>query len=274
MAGQVVAITGAARGIGLAAAAAFLEEGAQVAIGDIDRDALDQAQRTLGCNAFHLDVTSEHSFADFISRVESALGPIDVLVNNAGVMPVGPLSSYDELLCSRVIEIDLLGVIRGCRLVAETMVLRGSGHIINIASFAGRVTAPGLSLYNAAKFGVVGFSEALAAELVSKNIRVSLVLPSFTDTGLIDGLPTSGLVRPSSPQQVADAVLKVASTNRASVVVPAMLGPISIAAQILPLRAKRWLTSRRSYARLFLEPDAEKRRDYDSRITRLADRPE
>ena len=271
MTGRVVAITGAARGIGLATAGAFLKAGAQVAIGDIDHDALDQAQRTLGSSAFELDVTSEHSFAGFISRVESELGPIDVLVNNAGVMPVGPLSTYDDLLCSRVIEIDLLGVIRGCRLVADSMIRRGHGHIINIASFAGRVTAPGLSLYNAAKFGVVGFSEALAAELILKNVRVSVVLPSFTDTGLIDGLRGSVFVRPSSPQQVADAVLKVATTNRELVVVPAMLGPISTAAQILPLRAKRWLTSRRSYARLFLQPDAEERRDYDSRIARFVD---
>jgi NAD(P)-dependent dehydrogenase (short-subunit alcohol dehydrogenase family) len=270
VAGQVVAITGGARGIGLATAQAFLQAGARVAIGDIDRAALDAARENLELTALSLDVTSERSFADFLAEVERRLGPVDVLVNNAGVMPVGPVTTYDDELCSRVVEIDLLGVIRGSRLVAESMIGRRRGHIVNIASFAGRVAAPGLSLYNAAKFGVVGFSEALGAELISKNVRVSTVLPSITDTGLIDGLRGSVFVRPSSPDQVAAAVVGLVGSDRQVAVVPAVLGPISVAAMILPPRAKRYLLSRPSYAKLFLEPDVVGRRDYETRANLYA----
>jgi NAD(P)-dependent dehydrogenase (short-subunit alcohol dehydrogenase family) len=263
--GSVVAITGAARGIGLATALRFSQLGAHVAIGDTDRAALDAVQAKSPVSTFDLDVTSERSFADFIANVEARLGTIDILINNAGIMPVGPLQGYSDEMCSHTVDVDLLGVIRGCRMVAPGMVQRRAGHIINVASVAGRFGAPGLTLYCAAKYGVVGFTEALGAELKPSGVHVAAVLPSFTSTGLIDGLHQHRLVTPVRPEQIAEAIVRTVATRRPTTVVPTGLGPASAMVSALPARLKRWLMTRRSYARIFLEPDWAQRRDYMQR---------
>jgi len=137
--GRVIAITGGARGIGRATAAAMIARGARVAIGDLDAELAARTAAELGGEtlALALDVTSGASFQAFLDEVEMALGPLDVLVNNAGIMPVGRFLDEDEAVTRAEIEINVHGVIRGSKLALMRMLPRGRGHLVNIC-LAGR----------------------------------------------------------------------------------------------------------------------------------------
>ena len=140
LSGKVVAITGGARGIGRATAAALIREGARVAIGDVDAATAQQTAEELGAGtvALELNVTDRESFEGFVSQVEERLGPVDVLINNAGIMPVGRFVDEDDATAARQIDINLHGVIYGTKIALRRMLPRRSGHIVNIASVAGK----------------------------------------------------------------------------------------------------------------------------------------
>jgi len=264
LSGRVVAVTGGARGIGLATARALRTAGATVVIGDIQKEALQAAaEGDLMC--LPLDVTDERSFVDFVTNIEQVHGRLDVLVNNAGIMPVGPFTDYDEAVVDRTIGVDLIGLIRGCRIAVPGMLKRGSGHLINVASIAGRLPAPGLTIYNGAKFGVVGFTEALDAELSDRGIRASAILPSFTKTALIDGLDPRLSGSAATPEQVAHAIVGVVHKPQLHTYVPAAAAVANLT-PLLPGRLKSWLLSRPSYASIFTEPDHARRTAYESEI--------
>ena len=166
VAGKVVAITGGARGIGKSTATALIRRGARVAIGDLDLALAEQTAAELGGNAvaFELDVTDRESFARFLDAAEKELGPIDVLINNAGIMPVGPFVDETDETAKMLVDINLHGVIFGTKLALERMIPRRSGHIVNIASQAGKAGLPGGATYCATKHAVVGLSEAVRLE--------------------------------------------------------------------------------------------------------------
>src|SRR5450631_2294946 len=136
LAGETAAITGAARGIGRATAEAFLRQGMRVAIGDVDFDAARATADELGPSviALRLDVTDRDSFTAFLDAAEEQLGPIGVLVNNAGIMQVGRFIDEDDLTARRMVDINLHGVILGMKLALGRMIPRDSGHIVNISS--------------------------------------------------------------------------------------------------------------------------------------------
>src|SRR3954466_8998659 len=155
--GKVVVITGGARGIGLATATALHKLGAKVAIGDIDETTVKESGADLGLEVYgKLDVTDPGSFADFLDQVERQLGPIDVLVNNAGIMPVGRVIDEPDAVTRRILDINVYGVILGSKLAAQRMAPRGRGHVINIASLAGELHIVGLATYCASKHAVLG----------------------------------------------------------------------------------------------------------------------
>jgi NADP-dependent 3-hydroxy acid dehydrogenase YdfG len=143
LAGQTAAITGGARGIGRATAQALLLQGMKVAIGDVDLDAARQAATDLGSSTvgLPLDVTDRASFTAFLDSTEEQLGPVDVLVNNAGIMQVGRFIDEDDLTARRMVDINIHGVILGTKLALERMVARDRGHIVNISSQAGKFGA-------------------------------------------------------------------------------------------------------------------------------------
>ncbi|MBB4852904.1 NAD(P)-dependent dehydrogenase (short-subunit alcohol dehydrogenase family) [Mycobacteroides chelonae] len=265
-AGKTIAITGAARGIGFATAKALVDARAEVVIGDIDSDAVQMAAADLGVLGMHLDVTQKDSFAAFLDHAEDENGPLDVLVNNAGIMPTGPFLDYSEQLIRRTVDIDLVGMILGTQLAAERMKKRGKGHIVNIASIAGRVPAPGLAIYNAAKFGAIGFTEAVSAELDHHNVCVSTVQPSHTATELIDGLTSPGFLV-ASPERVARTIMKVIHTQKLHAYPSIGLGAVALMGPV-PGRLKRRILKTRLYRDLFLVSDTEKRKDYYARIAR------
>jgi NAD(P)-dependent dehydrogenase (short-subunit alcohol dehydrogenase family) len=228
--GRVVAITGAARGLGLSTAQALAARGARVAIADLDGDLARVEAAALpgpGPHAgFEADVTDPNAFAAFLDETERHLGPIDVLVNNAGIMPVGPFAQEDPSVTRRQVEINVLGVMTGTRLALDRMLPRRRGHIVNLASAAGRVAVPGEAVYTATKHAVVGFGEALRAELRDTGVEVTTVMPSLAATELAAGMRPPRFVPMVKPEQVAAAIAGALERPRLEVMVPSWITPL------------------------------------------------
>src|ERR1700716_4164313 len=223
--GKTIAITGAARGIGYATAKALLARGARVVIGDRDVALQESAVADLTklgqVFGYPLDVTDRESFATFLDKARTdGGGRIDVLINNAGVMPVGPFLQQSAQAIRSSIEGNLYGVLPRCQLVLPEMVKRRSGHIINIASLAGIVAVPGQIVYAATKFGVVGLSTAMSDEFAPQGVNITAVLPTFTNTELISGTTPSSAQKPVEPAEIAAAIVKVLDKPKSRVSVP------------------------------------------------------
>ena len=216
--GKVVAITGGARGIGKATATALVRKGCRVAIGDLDVSLAEETVAGLGGStvALPLDVTDRASLAAFLDEAEHQLGPLDVLINNAGIMPVTPFVEEPEDSFRRQIEINLIGVIHGTQLAMERMTPRRTGHIVNLASQAGKAGFPGIATYSATKHAVVGLSEAVRQELRGRAVEIACVMPTVVNTELTSGVGQRW-VKPVEAEDVADAIvdaLEVAALRR------------------------------------------------------------
>ena len=238
--GATVAITGGGRGIGRATAQAFLRRGAKVAIGDLDAEVAKATAAELGpgATAFELDVTRPESFAEFLRAVTEQLGPIDVLVNNAGVMPIARFLDEPSNISATTINVNIWGPINGMRLALPAMIERGRGHVVNIASLAGKQHLPGLAVYCASKHAVVGLTATVRAEVADTGVSVTAVLPSMVKTELSSGIAVPG---PASvePAHVADAVVDSVRTRHAEIAVPRWVGALSTAAGLLPENIQR-----------------------------------
>ena len=268
--GKTIAITGAARGIGHATAKALLLRGARVVIGDRDVNALQPAVTALDrlgpVSGYPLDVTNRQSFSEFLDKARGeGGGRIDVLINNAGVMPVGPFLQQSEQAIRSAIEVNLYGVLNGCRLVLPEMVERRGGHIVNIASMAGMTAVPGQVVYSGTKFAVVGLSTAMADEFAPQGVEVSAVLPTFTNTELIAGTHTSAAQKPVQPEDIAAAVVKVLDKPTTIVSVPRPLRFVAVLTQLLGPRGRRWLSKKLGNDRVFLDFDRTARQGYEDR---------
>jgi short-subunit dehydrogenase len=268
--GRTIAITGAARGIGYATAKALLARGARVVIGDRDVALQESAVADLTklgqVSGYPLDVTDRESFATFLDKARSdGGGRIDVLINNAGVMPVGPFLEQSEGAIRSAIEVNFYGVLTGCRLVLPEMVARRSGHIVNIASVAGMLAVPGQVVYAGTKFAVVGLSTGLADEFAPQGVEVSCVMPTFTNTELIAGTHTSAAQKPVEPEDIAVAVVKVLDKPRTLVSVPAALRFVSAITPTLSAKARRWLSHKLGNDTVFLDFDRKARESYEQR---------
>jgi len=227
--GALVVITGAARGIGLATAQEFSRAGSLVALGDLDGELAEEAAARLGFGAsgHALDVTDRESFAAFLAAAEATHGrPVDVLVNNAGVMPNGAFLAGEERVDRLMMDVNVHGPIHGMRLAVPGMVERGRGHVVNVASLAGKFPLKGLAVYNASKFAVVGLSAAVRMELEATGVSVSTVLPSAVNTELSSGIDLGVLPR-VEPEDIAAAVVRSVRTRAAEIAVPGYLGTVS-----------------------------------------------
>ncbi|WP_029117918.1 SDR family oxidoreductase [Mycobacterium sp. URHB0044] len=268
--GKTIAITGAARGIGLATAKALLARGARVVIGDRDVAVLESAVAGLSSlgqvSGYPLDVTNKESFATFVDKARSdGAGHLDVLINNAGVMPVGAFLEQSEQAIRSAIEVNLYGVLTGCQLALPDMVKRRSGHIINVASMAGMVAVPGQVVYAGTKFAVVGLSTALADEFAPQGVEVTVILPTFTNTELIAGTKATGANKPVQPEDIAAAIVKALDKPKTHVSVPGPLRFIGAATSMLGPRGRRWLSKQMGNDRVFLDFDTRARADYENR---------
>lgn len=262
----VVAITGAARGIGLATARALKAEGAAVVIGDVDEAAVREAAAELGVTGLTVDVTSRESFTAFLDEAERSAGPLGVLVNNAGIMPIGPVTGESDADARRCIDVNVHGTMLGTKLALERMLPRGAGHVINVASVAGIMYTPGLALYNASKAAVVAFTEATRLEVADRGVHVSAVLPTFTNTELVAGTRSPKGQRNCEPEEIAAAVAGLIAKPRPQVVVPKRLGTQIRLGALFPDRVRQAVARRLGLDRIFLEYDPDARKAYDARI--------
>lgn len=266
--GKVVAITGGARGIGKATAAALVRKGCRVAIGDLDLDLAEKTAAELGGGtlALPLDVTDRDSFAAFLDEAERQLGPLDVVVNNAGIMPVTPF--VDETVDSlrRQLDINVFGVITGMQMAIARMQPRGSGHIVNLASQAGKGGVPGIATYSGTKHAVVGLSEAVRAELRGSGVEVSCVMPTVVNTELTAGVGQK-LVKPVEASDVADEIVDALEVPRFDVWVPRANGVLFKVVGLLPRGGREWLARAMKVDKLMIEVDHTARAAYEDRVS-------
>jgi NADP-dependent 3-hydroxy acid dehydrogenase YdfG len=267
LAGRVVAITGAARGIGRATAVALACEGASVAVGDLDADLARQTADELGPRtaAFALDVTDRASFEQFVDAVEAELGPVDVLVNNAGIMPLGPFVSEDDITARRMVDVNVHGVMHGMKVVLPRLLARGDGHLVNIASAAGKGPYPGGATYCGTKHFVVGVSEAVRGELRGTGVEISVVMPVVVDTELASGVGTAHGVPKIKPEDVAEAIVGVLRRPRFDVYVPRSIGPLTALSAVLPRNVREWALRAMGADRVLWRVDGSARREYELR---------
>ncbi len=244
LSGQVVAITGGARGIGKETARHLIRQGMKVAIGDLELAGSQAAAAELGPNAkgYALDVTDRASFEAFIDAVEADLGPLDVLVNNAGIMQLGPFLEESDAVAHRQVDINVHGVLYGMKIAVPRFVARGRGHLVNIASSAGKGGFPGGATYCGTKHFVVGVSEALRGELRETPIEVSCVMPGVVNTELAAGLTEARGVKNIDPEDVAAAIVECLQVPRFDVFVPKSIGPITQVMGILPRGGRERIT--------------------------------
>jgi NAD(P)-dependent dehydrogenase (short-subunit alcohol dehydrogenase family) len=279
LAGRVVAITGGARGIGRATAAALIAQGAKVAIGDIEAPLAERTAQELGAGTLGLplDVTDRASFEMFLDQVESRLGPLDVLINNAGIMPIGPFLEETDAMALRLVDINLHGVIFGSKLALARFQARGAGHLVNIASSAGKAGFPGGATYCATKHAVVGLSEAIRAEVYDTPIDVTVVMPVVVNTELGSGLPETRGVKKVEPEDVANAIVEALQTGRYEVFVPKSVSWLFRLKALVPARLLELVARALKSDQVLANPDHSARAAYEARMVETiaaAEQPE
>ncbi len=272
LAGETAAITGAARGIGRATAEALLAQGMKVAIGDVDYEAAAKTASELGAStiALPLDVTERSAFSEFLDGAEQQLGPIDVLVNNAGIMQIGRFIDEDDLTARRMIDINLHGVILGMKLALERMIPRNRGHIINISSQAGKYGAPGGATYSATKHAVVGLTEAVRGELrlMGAQVDLSYVMPFAVKTELGAGLGDARGMKHLEPREVADRIVEALQYRIVEVWVPKSASRNQLLAAVLPRSISEGFARALKADKVLAGADFESRRNYELRASR------
>jgi NAD(P)-dependent dehydrogenase (short-subunit alcohol dehydrogenase family) len=266
LSGKVVAITGAARGIGKATAKALVNKGCRVAIGDLDLDLAEKNAAELGAGtvALQLDVTDRSSFERFLDEAERQLGPVDAVVNNAGIMPVTPFEEEGEDSIRRQIEINFIGVATGTQLAIRRLRPRGSGYIVNIASQAGKAGVPGIATYSGTKHAVVGLSEAVRTELRGSGIEVLCVMPTVVNTELTSGVGQKW-VKPVEAADVANEIVEAMEVPRFDVFVPRANGILYKVLGPLPRAWREALGRAMGVDKLMIEVDHGARRAYEER---------
>ena len=263
MTSRRVLVTGAGSGLGLALAQRYARTGARVACVDLTVERAEVGRASLsgdGHLALAADVGDDAAMQALHDAVMAAWGGVDVLVNNAGIASAGALvdTTMDEW--RRILEIDLLGVVRGCRLFLPHMLATGRGQVLNTASFAGLAGAPGIMSYGVAKAGVVALSEQLRAELHGTGVTVGVICPAFFRTNLMDTAiadeATKAKVQrwmdrsPDKPDVVADKVFAAAERGE-FLILPTQREPGR-------WRIKRWFP--RLYFRMLLKMAAQRAR--------------
>ena len=273
--GKVVAITGGARGIGKATAQALVREGARVGIGDLDVDLARGTAEELGPNvrAYELDVTSRPSVASFLDSVERDLGPLDVMVNNAGIMPITPFLEETDDSAVRQLDINVHGTIFGMKEALPRMIGRRTGHVVNLASVAGKSGFPHLATYCASKHAVVGLTEAVRGEHRTSGVDFSLVMPAMVNTELTAGVKAGRGVKKAEPEDVANAIVEALKLGRYEVYVPKLVGRIGKAMQMLPRSVAEGIGRYLEADTVMTKVDDAGRKSYEERIAKSEPTP-
>jgi len=264
---KVIAITGGARGIGLATATYLQRLGAKVAIGDIDESVSHEAGGRLGLGVCSgLDVTDRQSFIDFLDSVEQHLGPVDVVVNNAGVIAVGSAVDEADAATGRLLDVNVFGVILGTKLAAQRMLARRRGHIINIASLGSMTPTAGIATYCATKHAVLGYTDTIRMENRGSGVHFSAILPTLTNTEMIAGIGRAKGLKNAEPEDVARAVAGVIIKPKPRVFVPRSIGFMVATQRLMPQRVSEAFGRALGAERVFTsDVDVDKRSGYARR---------
>jgi NAD(P)-dependent dehydrogenase (short-subunit alcohol dehydrogenase family) len=245
LAGAHVAITGGGRGIGRATAIELAAGGARVSIGDIDLEAAREAAAECGptASALDLDVADLASTRAFLARAEREHGPLDALVANAGLLPLGPFLDTDPEVHRRTVEVNLLGPVNCAHAALPGMVGRGRGRFIVVASLMGRITVAGAAVYGATKYGAAAFAETLREELRATGVEVISILPAIVRTEAASGVDEGRLIPAVEAEDVAAAIVGACERGGAEIAVPRWAGPVARAGGAVPstlMRPVRW----------------------------------
>jgi NAD(P)-dependent dehydrogenase (short-subunit alcohol dehydrogenase family) len=211
-----------------------------------------------------LDVTDRDSFERFLDAVVAEHGRLDVLVNNAGIMIVGPLADAKPGAASKVIDVNLKGVMYGMQLAVPR--LRSGGHIVNLVSSSAWIAPPALAVYAASKHAARGLTDAVRAELRPRGIAVTAVYPGVVQTDLAVGTSASRGAKMIEPREVGEAIADAIERPRDEVFVPRSLGFGLRLYQALPPRARRLFSRAIGLDELYTSVDPETRRAYEDRI--------
>lgn len=224
--GKVVLVTGAGRGMGKLYATSFAKEGSRVVLLDIDEKivgAAAQEVRDRGGEAYAYasDISDRSACLALEKKVASEVGPVDVLINNAGVVECEEILAMSEASIRRITEVNYLGQIWMLQAFLPTMKQRGSGHVVNVCSLAGKVGAAYLGAYCATKFAMIAITDTLRQEFRGTKVKFTIVNPGYISTGMFEGTkPPWMLTRWQEPQTVVDAVIGGVKKNHAEVCWP------------------------------------------------------
>lgn len=265
--GRAVAITGGARGIGRATAEACARAGMRVAIGDLEPKLSETAAAELGGGAvgLGLDVTDAGEFGRFLDKAEERLGELYALVNNAGVLFLGPFAEEDPQHTKTMLDVNVAGVLTGSRLALARFLPRGSGHVVNIASSAGQIAVAGGATYAATKHAVVGFTRALRAETRGTGVRTTVVMPGLIRTEMMGGFASARGTRVIEPSAVGEAIARALACGKAEVFVPAELGWLARLIAGTPARFSDGLKTALRADHVMIDADRSERAAYERR---------
>jgi NAD(P)-dependent dehydrogenase (short-subunit alcohol dehydrogenase family) len=264
LAGVSAAVTGGGHGIGKAIALRLAGAGARVAIGDVDLAAAEDVAGEIGDAAFAmpLDISDRDAFARFLDAAEERHGPLEVMVNNAGIDWIGPFHEEPDEVTRREIDVNLFGTTIGSKLALQRMLPRRSGHLVNVASGVGRVPLPGSATYSATKHAVVGLTESLRLEYRGSGVDFSVIQPAQVDTAMLDGQGRPSTLAQVTADDVAEGVLDALRRRRFEVWVPRSQGASVKLGAILPRRARELMFRLVGLDRIAGDTDAAARRDY------------
>ncbi|MCW2752303.1 MAG: hypothetical protein JWR83_3413 [Aeromicrobium sp.] len=273
LSGKVVVITGGGRGIGASTTKLLASHDAMVAICDLDETTVQGAADAAFGRV--VDVTDRAAFKAFLDEVESELGPIDVLINNAGIMPLNRIENETDRTTHDIIGLNLMAVIYATKEMVSRLKSRGtSGQIINVSSAAGRIPIAGAATYVASKHGVSGFSNSLHIEFKADKtpIDISVVHPAMVHTELAVGFKANkGPAKPVTPEAVADGILSAIQKPRPNIYVPKSLGTSVRTGGLIPRRTGEWLNKVLGGERAALDAlDDPERKAYEARAAQSA----
>jgi short-subunit dehydrogenase len=193
------------------------------------------------------------------------------LINNAGIMPIGPMLDEPESIARRVMEINVLGMMTGMKLALPAMLARGSGHIVNVASIAGKSPVPGGASYAASKAAIISLTESARVEFAGRGVHFTCVMPSFTATELIAGTKGTRFIPNVKPEAVARGIAGAVERPRPDVYVPSAVGAIARTQPLLGRRLRDKINHLIGADRTFLEIDHAARAGYDARVAAPSD---
>jgi short-subunit dehydrogenase len=245
-ANPIAVVTGGARGIGRQIASDLLADGYTVVIGDLDLKQTQVTAAQLGqrCSAVRLDVTNRRMLEKVIAGVEKSLGPIEVWINNAGIMPTGYFVDQDLDVSAKVIEVNYLGVVQSTTILLPLLIARGQGTILTIASATGVKPLAGAAVYSGSKAAIIAFSDAIRREVRATGVRIGVILPNLARTRMSAGIRGPKALGSVSAAQVSAVALRAIRTGRFESFVPRRLGPVIRFSRLLPTGAQDWLDDR------------------------------